>query len=302
MNVQPSTSFEAVAKFPTGLTGTLGVRIIDNAGATTLSRFTAGITEYPAGSGIYQVTLTSPGTAGQYSLAWDDADDHWAVEDLLVTAVLNETVVGTGNLYITVDDLRAILGTTGETYDETAIGLACQSASRAIDAFKGTRYYSNSETRLYTSRDRRDPVLPVDDLVSLTSLTVDLDGDGTFEVTLASGSDYILEPANAALDGHPYTQIMLTPQSRRYWPRFPQAIKASGTFGWSDTPAQVQTAAALIANRFLVRLRQAPLAMVIQAANDMVAMARLGSVDPDVAAMLGSLPARRSSHRSLQLT
>ena len=64
ITVQPSTSFEAVAQFDTGLTGTLGVRITDNAGATTLARTTAGITEYPAGSGIYAVTLTSPGAGG----------------------------------------------------------------------------------------------------------------------------------------------------------------------------------------------------------------------------------------------
>lgn len=302
MYVNPSTSFEAVAKFPTGLTGSLGVRIIDNVGGTTLARQTTGIAEYPAGSGIYAVTLTSPGTAGQYSIVWDDGAGHWADDDLLVTSVNLDSVVGDGNLYITVDDLRAILGTTGETYDETAIVLACNSASRGIDAFKGTWYYPLTQTRKYSCRDRRDLTLPVDDLVSVTSILIDTDGDGSWETSLDADTDYLLEPVNASLDGVPYTQIVLRESSQYRWPRYQQAIKVSGSWGWAEAPAQVKTAAALLANRFLVRLRQAPLAVVIQAANEMVAMARLGSVDPDVITMLESLPERRTSHRSLQLT
>lgn len=302
MNVQPSTSFEAVAKFPTGLTGTLGVRIIDNAGSTTLARQTSGIAEYPAGSGIYQVTLTSPGTAGQYSLVWDDADGHFAQDDLFVTSESVETVVGDGNLYITAADLRAILGTAGQTYDDTAITIAVNGASRAIDAFKGTWYYPITQTRKYTALERRDVILPVADLVSVSSVLIDTDGDGTWETTLAADTDYLLEPANAALDGLPFTQLWLRETSRYRWPRHQQAIKVAATWGWAEAPAQVKTSAALLANRFLTRLRQAPLAVVIQAANDMVAMARLGSVDPDVVSNLESLPSRRTNHASLQLS
>lgn len=301
VNVHPSTSFEFVAKFPTGLAAVLGVRIIDNVGGTTLAR-TTGFSEYPAGSGVYAITLTSPGTAGQYSLVVDDADGHWATDDLFVTSQDVETVVGDGNLYITVDDLRAILGTTGETYDDTAIVLACNSASRGIDAFKGTWYYPLTQTRKYSCRDRRDLTLPVDDIVTVTSILIDTDGDGVWETSLAADTDYLLEPVNASLDGVPYTQIVLRESSQYRWPRYQQAIKVAGNWGWSEAPAQVKTAAALLANRFLVRLRQAPLAVVIQAANEMVAMARLGSVDPDVVTMLEALPERRTSHRSLQLT
>lgn len=88
MNVAPSTSFEAVADLGvTGLVGTCGVRVIDNTGLTTVARVTAGIIEYPAGSGIYEMTLTSPAVAGQYTILWDDGvstPGHVAVEDLVV--------------------------------------------------------------------------------------------------------------------------------------------------------------------------------------------------------------------------
>lgn len=88
MNVAPSTAFEAVADL--GVTGlTPGVRILDNAGATTTARVTAGISEYPSGSGIYYVSLTAPATAGQYTIAWDNGTQtagNFATEDLLVSA------------------------------------------------------------------------------------------------------------------------------------------------------------------------------------------------------------------------
>lgn len=89
MNVAPSATFEATCSgFATGLAGTLGVRVLDNAGATTTARVTAGIAEYPSGSGIYYVSLTAPATAGQYTILFDSgivSPSAVAVEDLNVT-------------------------------------------------------------------------------------------------------------------------------------------------------------------------------------------------------------------------
>lgn len=89
VTVAASGSYEVVADLTsTGLTGTCGVRVIDNAGATTTARATAGISEYPAGSGIYAKAMTAPGSAGQYTIVWDtgtDAPGNMAVEELVVT-------------------------------------------------------------------------------------------------------------------------------------------------------------------------------------------------------------------------
>jgi hypothetical protein len=94
--VAPNATFEAVAaNFPTGIVGTIGVRLVDNSGATVTARTTAGITEHPAASGIYAVTLTSPVVAGQYSVVWDTggSDVSWAVEEVVVT-ITPQQVVG----------------------------------------------------------------------------------------------------------------------------------------------------------------------------------------------------------------
>jgi hypothetical protein len=116
---KPSETFEAVAQFTTGLTGTLGVRITDNVGATTTARVTAGIAEYPAGSGIYEVTLTAPDDRGQYSLVWDDGTNY-AIDDLVVTSSVTGAVAG--DTYATVDELFRILKIRTPTSEQTDAG------------------------------------------------------------------------------------------------------------------------------------------------------------------------------------
>jgi len=297
MYVQPSTEFEAVAQFQTGLTGTIGVRVIDNEDATTIPRTTAGVTEYPAGSGVYQVSLTSPGSPGQYSIVWDDGatEPNYAIDELVVTtSTVTEIVIGTGNLYVTADDLKDILSLKAGTYADTAIGIACQAASRSIDGYKGARYYPTTEIRRYTNRETFADSIAVDDLVGLTSLQIDTDGDLVYDETWAADVDFVLEPTNNALEGKPYTTIQLLPKANRRIPTTPQAIKLAGSFGWAAAPQQVTAAAVLLAHRFLNRFRSAPLGVLVVTANEMVATARVGRIDQDAAFLLDQLPAGKS--------
>jgi hypothetical protein len=96
---QKGASFEATAQgFNTGLDGTLGVRIIDNVGGTTLARTTAGISELTPGSGLYGVTLVAPQIVGEYTVVWDDGTagpEHTAAESLTVQST-TVVQVGTG--------------------------------------------------------------------------------------------------------------------------------------------------------------------------------------------------------------
>lgn len=308
MNVRPSTSYEAVAKFPTGLTGTLGVRTIDNQGATTQTRVTAGIAEYPTGSGIYAVTLTSPGTAGQYTIVWDDGADHWATEDLLVTTEDTAATIGSGNLYVTRDELKTILRLQNESYDDTAIDIAVEAASRACDGYKGkpTGFYSGApQTRYYTAEPYANSI-DIDDLISVSSIQVDLDGDGDYETTWVQGTDFLLDPPNATTDGQPARRLVLPMVSdlivsqdrqtlpmlipRVTFPVYQRAIKITGTWGWGAVPAGVKAAAILLANRWLNRVGQAPLGVLVATTNEAVAMASLGSIDKDAAFYLDNIP------------
>lgn len=96
INVAPGATFEATTSgWASGLTGTIGVRVLDNVGGTTIARTTLGITELVAGSGVYVVTLTAPGAGGQYSVLWDDGLGNWSQpEDLVVATTLAAPVGG----------------------------------------------------------------------------------------------------------------------------------------------------------------------------------------------------------------
>ena len=88
------SSFQAALDWATsGLVGTIGVRVIDPATSTTIvARTTAGIVEYPAGTGFYTATidltaLPSAPAPGHYYVMWDDGaatPGHIATEDLLL--------------------------------------------------------------------------------------------------------------------------------------------------------------------------------------------------------------------------
>lgn len=305
MYVQPSTEYEAVLNDGTASLGTdLELATLDNVGGTTQAYSSGSISEIA--DGVYAAVRTSPGTVGQFSLVWKLAStgEIRGVDDLTVVETFEDdiTVVGSGNLYVTRADLKKILGIESDrTYSDLAIDWACASASRGIDAYKKTRYFPTTEIRYYTSRDPRSSRLWIDDLNSLTTLTVDDDGDGTYETTWVEGTDFVLDPANAELEGKPKREIVLLEQSGQRFPRWERAVRVSGSFGWASAPAQVTQAAILLANRFLNRSQDAPLGIVMALANEAVAMARIGRIDPDAAFLLDQLPGGRSEVASIRL-
>lgn len=210
------------------------------------------------------------------------------------------------SLYVDADELKNTLSLNGTSFVDDDIDRAIAAASRAIDGYKDRRFYPTTETRYYTA-DPYATSVAIDDLVSATSVTIDLDGDGVYETTWTEGTQFLLDPANAALQGRPYNQLVLmTAPSittigtqhdtlpvivpRFMFPVYQRAIKIEGSFGWPAPPAQVKQAAFLIAHRLIVRTRSAPLGILVAAAADTVAAARLGRIDPDAAWLLDQIP------------
>lgn len=78
----------SVVGFPTGL-ASVGLRVVDGLlSVDTVARFTAGVVEAPAGSGIYHASVTAPLVAQKYGLVWDTggvlSPTNVAEEDLIV--------------------------------------------------------------------------------------------------------------------------------------------------------------------------------------------------------------------------
>lgn len=99
ITVQAGNTFEATLEgAPSGL-ATVGVRLMDSTGATVLARTTAGVAEFPGGSGFYQVTLNAPSLAGAYVVVWDTGTitpSTTAAEDVLVTIPVAAPTVSSG--------------------------------------------------------------------------------------------------------------------------------------------------------------------------------------------------------------
>lgn len=193
------------------------------------------------------------------------------------------------NGYCTLVELKSRLGISDAT-DDTALENVVTAVSRWIDEDRGRRIYSASgETRYYTAED--SSFVPVDDLLSLTSLATDEDGDGTYERTWAS-TDYHLEPYNAPLHSKPYTYISRSPLSNYTFPTVRKGIKLVGTFGFaSTTPPAIKEACLLVSMRVFHRK---DLLYGVSGSADLgtlQAIADLGS-DGEVKALLNSVPKR----------
>lgn len=183
---------------------TLGVRLRRvTDGVDLIARSTVGISESPAGSGIYVLTagMTAPTTAGQiYLVEWDDTVDFVA-EDLTVTYSAAGASVPLATDLCTVSDVREYLqkGVSELAHDDI-IQTFITDASRILEAY-AMRDFAE---RLATTRTFRVDGCLVDlnphDL--RTATTVTLDPNGTPSVLAAA--DYKLMPSGASLLGTYY--------------------------------------------------------------------------------------------------
>jgi hypothetical protein len=144
--------------------------------------------------------------------------------------------------YATLAEFKAAVGIT-DTTDDGALQSVLDATDTLIDLYcdRKTGFGTASETRYYTAEDYE--YVLTDDLVSVTTLQTDDDANGTYETTWTVGTDYVLAPRNAALDGFPYTEI----DTSVTWPRnFPKdvylGVKVVGVFGFPSVPAAVKQA------------------------------------------------------------
>lgn len=132
---------------------------------------------------------------------------------------------------------------------DAAIVSACGLIDGLTHRFFGTT--ADATVKYFTARDAL--LLKVDDLVSVSSIATDEDGDGTYERTWST-SDYHLLPNNAAgeLPARPYTRIAVSfnTGSQKYtFPPGTKRVKVTGVWGWPAVPGVVKSVAILEALR-----------------------------------------------------
>lgn len=136
------------------------------------------------------------------------------------------------NGYCTRAQLTAELDSSGSaTIDNVRLDRIAYQASRTVENWTNRRFYPQIETRFFTPK--YTDVLWVTDLLSVTTLTTDTDGDRTYETTWAA-TDYDLEPFNADEIDQPYSAIRLAPQTYNYFPKVRRGVQIVGKWGYYE--------------------------------------------------------------------
>jgi hypothetical protein len=185
--------------------------------------------------------------------------------------------------YVSADDLAAYKRITDDV-DDTQLGLAVSTASRAVDNHTHRQFgkVAASEERTYAAEwswTRRRWVIVIDDLM-----------DDTITVTNADGAeitDYTLEPRNAEQKGKPWEQLVIAPASAGNPTGDERLITIDGPWGWTAIPDAVKQATLLQGSRLdFRRVSPAGVAGSPDQGSELRLLARL---DPDVAVSLKHL-------------
>lgn len=227
--------------------------------ATTYTYANSEITR--SGAGVYTKDVTCD-QAGTWVAQW--VGTGTATDTTEVTWEVQETELG--RLYCTVEALKSRLAITVTTSD-LELHAACFAASRWLEQYCQRTFWrtASGTARTFVPQDWYCLRLPeFCDLVSVSALATDVDGDGAYETTWAT-SDYQLWPVNpaAAPEQRPYTEIRAV-ASQRFPCTYPvvathyDRIQVTGVWGWPAVPRGIKQAAQLLAAE-LFRRKDAPL-------------------------------------------
>jgi len=228
---------------------TVSLVITDPSGtATTYTYALAEITK--DSTGVYHKDIPCS-TAGTWQYVW------------IGTGTATDVVAGTWsvvsttllNLYCTPEMLKSRAGIT-DNHDDFEILGACRAVSRWIDEQYCERFfYRLTATKTFNAVDWY--CLKVPDLVSVTTLKTDEDGDGVFETTWTADVDYQLLPVNAAteLEPKPYDEIKAI-GSKLFPVVYGRGVRTNrvqiaGVWGWPAVPAPVTEAAKILSGDYL---------------------------------------------------
>src|SRR3990170_936857 len=195
------------------------------------------------------------------------------------------------NGYATLIEFKDRLFAVGEvdSAEDAKMEQIVTAVSRQIDGYCQRRFYAATQTR-YFSPLAYD-IIFVDDLLSVTTLKTDTDGDHTYETTWAT-TDYDLEPFNAALESQiqPYTAARITRNGRYRFPLIPRSVEIAGSWGYSSATPPAIKEACLLQSLRLFKRKDAIFGIVGSA--EMGQLLVIPKLDPDVALLLGAFVKR----------
>jgi hypothetical protein len=236
--------------------------VTDPSGTQTTYTTSNGITQ--SGMGIYTAAITClpalTGVDGLWSYVWIGTG---AVSDVQpgTWRVLPTTI---GTWYIGLDEFKDRLGIT-DAADDSQAQIAIQTTAQWINEYTGRHFNRVTEVRTYEPTNIW--VLNIDDLVSVTAVNLDPNGNGVFSQALVQNVDYELRlgdglyNVNATGIARPYRQLQII-QTGNWFPfTWPYSrldrVQIIGTWGWSSVPPPV-TQANFILAADLFKMKDAP--------------------------------------------
>lgn len=241
IEAQANEQFEAVYEGAPGLAGMLGVQITDPIAETVVvPRTTAGVNEYPPGSGIYAKLLIAPGQTGSYTIVWDDGTTS-VVEELRVVAVA-ETVGGAG--YPTTAELVA--GSADASL--LALDSAQQDALRiaaisAVERYTGQSFAVWIGLRTFDGDGSRVIYLP-QRLAELDTLVVARSALTAGDVVLSDDHDRLHTRADLGLLNYYERALWDLSDDPDRFTNGPGTVQITGSWGWKpdEYPPSITTA------------------------------------------------------------
>lgn len=239
---------------------TISLVVTDPTGTVTTYIVTAGQIVRTA-LGIYTIGIACTAAAqGLWSYVW------------IGTGAVSDVQPGTWRVlpsglqpwYIGLEEFKDRLGIT-DANDDSQAQVAIQSVCQWINEYTGRHFNRITETRTYQPLNVW--LLEIDDLVSVSALNIDMDGDGVFETALTQNVDYQLRLGrglyNASATGitRPYKEVQIIQTGKWFpftWPySHLDRVQVIGVWGWPAVPPPV-TQAAFILAADLFKFKDAP--------------------------------------------
>lgn len=151
--------------------------------------------------------------------------------------------------YTTVDLVKKTLDIElADTTDDLLIGKAITAASRSIERWTGTKFYTVTEARYFTANTKG--VVELDRILDVTGMVIKTGAGGAFPTTV-DASAYVLQPFNAPARGEPYEKLVLVGGAADAAP-YPN-VEITATWGYDEVPADVELACRIKAIRLFRR-------------------------------------------------
>jgi len=210
------------------------------------------------GTGVYQLIIPCNPSIASVEGLWSYTFIGTGTASDVQPGTWRVNALDQNRWYVGPEELKDRLGQTDPATD-SVINAVCLAVSRWIDTYCGRTFFRFTDTRTYQPSDIW--LLPVDDLVSVTTLKVDTDGDGVYETTWTQGTNYMLRVGDgqfnqmATGEPRPYTQVQVIGGTTGGASWFPftwpfthlDRVQITGVFGWPQVPPVVTQAALMLA-------------------------------------------------------